>query len=194
MVWSLLLISTTSPALASTVVTSKEVKRRPKILFPYDRADKSKTFWLRVDMLEPHQCWCWKLGRKSGKSGYGIFRWDGADTTASRVAWELVNGQIPDGLVVCHKCDTPSCCNPNHLFLGTTKDNKWDSVVKRRHAHGETNGRAKLTKWDILMVRHWYDTGQFTIAELAKGLKVGSSTIYRVVYRTHWLHIPEDSE
>jgi len=52
-----------------------------------------------------------------------------------RLAWELANGPIPDGLSVLHHCDNPPCCNVEHLFLGTQTDNHADMVAKGRHYH-----------------------------------------------------------
>jgi hypothetical protein len=69
-------------------------------------------------------------------NGYGRFMVNGKRQTTHRYAWALANGPIPFGMNVCHKCDTPSCVNPNHLFLGTTRDNARDKVVKNRHYHG----------------------------------------------------------
>ena len=65
------------------------------------------------------------------------------------LAWILTNGDIPDGLYVCHNCpggDNPLCCNPAHLFLGTQKDNMQDAAKKDRTTHGSKNPMAKLTE------------------------------------------------
>lgn len=64
--------------------------------------------------------------------GYGRLRVDGKKVLAHRASYEEFNGAITDGLLVCHSCDTPSCINPDHLFLGTDKDNFHDSLNKGR--------------------------------------------------------------
>lgn len=89
-------------------------------------------FWSKVEVTEnPDDCWNWKAKAKSGH-GYGIFNLGDHQSNAHRVSWMLSNGPIPDGLFVCHKCDNPRCCNPNHLFLGTPKDNTDDMNRKGR--------------------------------------------------------------
>lgn len=74
-------------------------------------------------------CWLWE-GALAGK--YGVIVQDGKNLSAHRYSWELHNGDIPNGLWVLHKCDTPSCVNPDHLFLGTAKDNMQDALRKGR--------------------------------------------------------------
>jgi hypothetical protein len=78
---------------------------------------------------------CWEWGGARNTSGYGWFRFgpDRTPTGAHRVAYELSNGPIPDGLAVLHRCDNPPCVNPAHLFLGTNQDNVTDKVNKGRH-------------------------------------------------------------
>jgi hypothetical protein len=84
-------------------------------------------------MPEPNTgCWLW-AGRLHYK-GYGEIGFFSKKQKAHRVSWLLHKGEIPDGLFVCHKCDTPACVNPDHLFLGDNKDNIDDSVRKKRHA------------------------------------------------------------
>lgn len=85
-------------------------------------------------------CWLWTSGWD--KAGYG----QASDNVrAHRLAWQMYFGEIPDGLLVCHSCDTPCCVNPSHLFLGTPHDNMRDKVSKGRQAVGEqiTGNRGK---------------------------------------------------
>lgn len=80
-------------------------------------------------------CWIWKLSKNS--DGYGRtkagFRQGIPEGVAHRIAWYLKHGPIPKGICVCHKCDNTSCINPEHLFLGTHKQNMEDKARKKRH-------------------------------------------------------------
>ena len=87
-------------------------------------------FWRRV-IPEPNSgCWLWEGA--FNKAGYGNVSYDGEYTSAHRQSWVLTFRSIPDDLDVCHKCDFPPCCNPNHLFLGTQRDNMQDCSKKGR--------------------------------------------------------------
>jgi len=101
-----------------------------------------KRFWRNVDKDDEDECWDWNMSLDIG--GYGImtFRrpWEGGKTSsmkAHRYSWLIHNGLIPEGILVLHTCDIPACCNPNHLFLGTTQDNI-DDKVRKGNARGNS--------------------------------------------------------
>lgn len=85
----------------------------------------------RVATVPEAGCWLWMGG--AYPSGYGRMTSGGKNRRAHRGVWELVNGPIPEGLAVCHKCDTPLCVNPDHLFLGSQAANVRDMAAKGRH-------------------------------------------------------------
>jgi len=85
----------------------------------------------KYDINEITGCWEWK--RATNNIGYGMFRIkQGLMRTAHRVSYELFNGPIPNGMVVCHTCDNPKCVNPDHLWVGTMLDNIRDMDSKGR--------------------------------------------------------------
>ncbi len=100
-------------------------------------------FWAKVEKLDDG-CWRW-TGTKV--SGYGQVAYNGKFYRAHRIAWQLKHGPIPKGLLVCHKCDNRPCCNPDHLFLGTHKENTHDMVKKGRQF-------SKLTPEAVAVIRH----------------------------------------
>lgn len=123
---------------------------------------------------------------------------------AHRLSYEEFIGPIPDGLCVLHKCDNPSCINPDHLFLGTQADNIADMVMKGRHAKGETHGSvthpesvargskaglAKLNEDQVLQIRERYREGGVTYRSLAVEYGVTHGCIGLILRRKNWRHI-----
>src|SRR5262245_29914462 len=90
------------------------------------------TFWSNVERSDG-DCWPWRKSRN--RNGYvnTKFLFNGnVVSLAHRIAWTLTNGDIPADMWVLHKCDNPPCCNPDHLFIGTAKDNNRDASLKGR--------------------------------------------------------------
>lgn len=125
-------------------------------------------------------CWLW-IGRRDGR-GYGIFAIVGASTRAAhRHSWEMVNGPIPDGFEVCHRCDTPACVNPAHLFLGTHRVNVADAAMKGRLVFAKHLN--KLTEADKSEIRATYRRrvpGEWR--RFSERFGVSMQTIHRIVY------------
>ena len=130
----------------------REARQSGRCLVPPPE-DVAKRFWEKVDRPSADECWKWKASRS--KTGYGHFHIGRRTLLASRVAWELTHGPIPEGLCVCHKCDNPFCCNPTHLFLGTREENYRDMVAKKRTRYA-VRGNAKLTEVQVRQIRREY--------------------------------------
>lgn len=145
-------------------------------------------FWSKVDIKPQSECWNWK-GTKDPK-GYGGFylRKDKQHQFKShRIAYQLTFGEIPEGLCICHKCDNPSCCNPNHLFLGSKSDNNHDAIQKGRavYVSGERIKSSKLTSQQVIEIKRLSALGH-SGRELAHQYRVDRSTIYRILYGISW--------
>lgn len=131
-------------------------------------------------------CWLW-TGTCNGVYGLLSFsenkkrRWK----MAHRIAYELYRGPIPQGLDALHRCDVPLCVNPNHLFLGTDKDNIQDCIRKGRwNIPGRRPGQKKLTDEQIRQIRAGGSTTRF-----AREFGVALTTIKRVKNGKSFKHI-----
>ena len=134
---------------------------------------------------EPNSgCWLWMGARNAG--GYGTVS-HRSEWLAHRLAYRTHVGEIPEGLLVLHRCDTPPCVNPSHLWLGSNKDNSQDRERKGRHheAGGEKCGRAKLTAHDVEEIRRLYDRG-LTQCEIAERFNVTQPNIGYIVRGETW--------
>jgi len=137
---------------------------------------------------------CWLWNRSLDGKGYGQLMIDGKIRRAHRVAYYLAHGDIPEGMVILHTCDTPRCCNPAHLKLGTQIENLVDMRQKGRHAHGETNGSAILTAALVAQIRSEYVPGSrwhpgASHEYLAGKYGVDRKTISDLLARKTWAHI-----
>jgi DNA-binding transcriptional regulator YiaG len=140
-------------------------------------------FWSKVDKSGGvDACWLWIAAKD--KRGYGEIRWNNHMAIASRVAWELTNGSIPDCLCVCHHCDNPSCVNPSHLFLGTQKDNLSDCQKKGRRnwVRGEKHPSCKLSDKQVAEIRQLYATGEISQPALAQRFGVGIRQVWGILH------------
>lgn len=144
-------------------------------------------FWVKVDKGGEDECWEWKAYRN--EDGYGKFTDYRSGPTklyrAHRYSWRLAFGPIPDGLLVLHKCDNPSCCNPKHLFLGTNQTNMDDMKRKGRSLVGEQNPNAKLN-WQAVRVIRWAVATGVTQAKLARLYGLSPSNIADIVHDRAW--------
>lgn len=140
-------------------------------------------FWAKVKKSDG--CWLW-IGAKN-PAGYGtITKHYGKNFYAHRLSYQLRHGNIPLGMLVCHICDNPSCVNPDHLFLGTDKDNKRDMINKKRSASGEKNFHSKLTTCEVVNIREEYSKGIIGIRPLAKKYNVSYTTVQRILKGYAW--------
>lgn len=128
------------------------------------------------------ECWYW-YGAKH-YLGYGLMSALG-ETKAHRVSWIIHNGKIPDGLSVLHKCDVRNCVNPNHLFLGTQKDNVLDMHNKNRNVnsprYGEKNPISKFTNLQAIQIREEFLNCNVLQIELARKYNVSPMAISRLI-------------
>lgn len=146
-------------------------------------------FWGKVDRRGDDECWPWKASTFANSRGYGQHKMSGKNRPAHRVAWEMTFGAIPQhdsyhGWCVCHRCDNPRCCNPAHLFLGTTQENTADRHRKGRDARvcGSDSVHAKLTPEDVLSIR----ASSERHCVLARRHGVAESTIRKVRQSETW--------
>ena len=137
---------------------------------------------------EPNSgCWLW-IGPIDGH--YGRICYVGTHKRfqlAHRAAWELYRGEIPDGICVCHHCDTPLCVNPEHLFLGTHADNHRDMCAKGRNnaPRGANHPSAKLTEKQVREIRDTIGSHAAT----ARQFRVDPSTVSRIRSNEKWRHL-----
>lgn len=130
-------------------------------------------------------CWNW-TGYVCPREGYGYLSVKDRNTKANRASYVAFKGEIEGGLMVCHSCDNRMCVNPDHLFLGTAKDNIGDCVRKGRNARGERQHLAKLNEDSVRSIR---EDGESTREELVKRYRVSKSAIAAVITRRTWKHI-----
>lgn len=141
----------------------------------------------RIAVDKERGCWLW-AGTRDQK-GYGKLSFKGRFQFAHRVSWSLVNGSIPEGMNVCHRCDVPSCVNPDHLFLGSQADNVADMRQKGRarggSMKGERNPDARLSTEQVLAIRT--DTRACHVVGAEHG--VSKTTVSSIRTGKTWRHV-----
>jgi hypothetical protein len=151
--------------------------------------NSASMFWSKVDRGSGEQsCWPWQGSLATG--GYGRFSFQGKARRAHQVAYFLTHGRWPEPLC-CHRCDNRACCNPAHLFQGTSSDNNRDMCAKGRNVRpiGERHGCAKLTEQDVRDIRANYALCRVTQGTLAARFGVRPCTISEIINRKSWGHL-----
>jgi hypothetical protein len=162
-------------------------RMNPAALRAQKRAiQRVENFWKKVNKTE--SCWIW-TGAKN-KKGYGSFGVQANKTmSAHRFAWRWAYGEVPDNMQILHRCDNPSCVNPNHLFLGTNLDNVLDRENKGRgnQPRGSANGNARLNETIVIQILKLGDV--LTQVEIARRFHTTQGTVGKILRREVWRHV-----
>lgn len=133
------------------------------------------------------ECWEWIGGKDP--NGYGRMNVEGRPTLVHRISYRIHRGSIPDGMVICHKCDNPSCVNPDHLFVGSQADNIADmhnkGRTRKRGLKGESHANSKLTEDAVRSIR----VSAESATALSRKYNVSRAVIHDVRERKTWKHI-----
>ena len=145
-----------------------------------------------LDDAQEGSCWEWK--RTKNYYGYGTLTVNGKTIFAHRLAYQLGVGDIPTGLQVLHSCDNPSCINPQHLHLGTGSDNMKEcydrgrSKIKPVSFKGESNGSAKLSKKDVVVIKSLIAHGEKQ-HKVAAEFNISQAQVSNIVLGKGWSHV-----
>jgi hypothetical protein len=147
-----------------------------------------RRFFRKVAISNTADCWLWQgaLG-----DGYGLFTMASGPRLrcAHRVSYALAHLEAPADMFVLHRCDTPACVNPDHLFLGTHLDNMKDRSAKGRTPpqKGETNNSSKLDTWDVICIR----ADRRAQKRIAADFGISQATVSEIKSRQRWAHVSE---
>jgi len=152
------------------------------------RGTIEERFWKFV--VKKESCWSWIGNKASGYGRVSAGKHSEGYVLAHRFSWELHNKQkIPEGMFVMHKCDNPECTNPEHLMIGTPKENTQDMIAKGRKrvvtSSGDKNGKSILDEEKVRFIR----ASDLPHAQLAKLLEVSPSCVRGVRIGRTWSHI-----
>lgn len=180
---------------------------------PFKKRTRSKWCSIKCHLLDRIQkkedCWEW-MGSLT-KVGYGKIQVKNKNYTTHRLSYEIFKGQIPDGNMICHSCDNKKCINPEHLWVGSAKDNMHDMIQKGRKVaktgwkhteetkqkfklrphsdrRGEKHHLSKLTSEDVLNIRKMIESGE-KIIDIARKYNVDQSAISNIKRKRNWSHI-----
>lgn len=155
---------------------------------------KEQKFWSNIFVGCSDECWEWKSF--SGTSYYPSTHFNGKNWKVHRLAYMLTYGEFDyfnndeNQIYICHHCDNPPCCNPNHLFLGTHQDNVDDRERKERNklprSRGEDHGQSKLTEEEVIKIRELYSSGNHSYYSLADIYDVSFGNIRNIIKRKTW--------
>lgn len=140
-------------------------------------------FWSFVDKSK--ECWLWTGGTNFAPFDYGHFKVGGATVRAHRFSYELHKGPIPEGMSVCHTCDTPRCVNPDHLWLGTPGENTADMDAKGRRKFAN----AKLSPAQVRKLRSLHASKGMTYEALGRLFGIRGATARMIVLRRTWKNV-----
>ena len=155
----------------------------------YYKKDFEGRVWSRVKIGKPNECWIWQGYVSHGYGTLRVMKAPGSKAQrhlrAHRLAWWLENSEpLPPDMLVIHSCNTPLCCNPRHLRLGTHKQNMED-VRKAGNQAGAKNGNAKLTAQAVVAIREARQSGQ-SLKAIAEAHKIKVSSVSSICLGKIW--------
>ncbi len=139
---------------------------------------------LKSILINDNDCWIWQKAKH--RQGYGNLSYKRIPRLAHRVCWEVYFGEIPENIKVCHKCDNPSCVNPEHLFLGTQKDNVRDGIEKGRYENRAMGKRRNKLNYDEVLDIKRLNSEGMTRKELQKKYSVSPTCIAKILNGVSW--------